>query len=150
MLLDNGYISVFLTKDCHSVWFLQHFKKKLLQNTHWFTAVFLGISKTVSQLTWHFSNKLLFLFIIYDQKMCSWVQSAAQLAGRLPAKIDRKQTIAVVLSFEVMEFIGTAGRHCNIIHTPIIAKWAWPRMLIRNAVEQYDTIRDVILTCSQS
>jgi len=58
------------------------------------------------------SNELLFLFITDDQKVCSWVQSAAVLAGRLPAKIDCSRSITQVMTFMVREIRGTGG-FCN-------------------------------------
>ena len=110
--------------------------KGLYKNTPLFTVVFLEVSKKhFSLLTRHFwellSKKLLFLLSIDDQKMCSWVQGAAVLAGRLPLKIGRKQAIAVllILIFNVSELLGTAGLHCNITH--IATHSSFPRTTVQ-------------------
>jgi len=59
------------------------------------------------------SDLLLFLFIVDNQKMCSWVHSATVLAGRLPLKIHLKHVIAEVSASDVEELMWAAG-HCNV------------------------------------
>jgi len=61
------------------------------------------------------SDELLFFFAVDDEQMCSRVQSATVLAGRLPLKIHPEQLIAEVVRTNVQEVRRTAG-HYNEVH----------------------------------